>query len=469
MKSNFFLKEKLLIIFLFFHTFHALNSELYYDYPYYVTLSIGNIFFIHYEGIDIYDSSFNKINQIIQFSGDEEMTKEIFSKIKIKYDNECILSIINSKIYIFNNEGKFLYKSKNKIYNSINPNIQSYSITSIGLYNDTIKYAIGFFDDNIYLNMLLYSYNITENNNTLLNIERNAKFYYYKVTEYIRYTPDSKDLTCEYMLKYNSYIKGYSDVFTCFVFQFDSILTINFALSDNKLYYFSSLYSIYSESAFSGDYGPTFIKSEINNNRTLAFIWFHFYGKHSTYHTIFDPSSNKFESVHRISNCSSESYKTKINKDYKNNELILIYENNNTKEIKAEHLYNIDNINYKSISFEINAPCENIKGPEIFYYNYHHNKNNNYYIYYCFKNCSDESFKNDSYCLNLERKELIKKIIIYIVIAIFVIILLAISIFFLIRHLRRTEDEKFSNKMEQAKIDEMAMNDILTELIPNSN
>ena len=148
--------------------------------------------------------------------------------------------------------------------------------------------------------------------------------------------------------------------------------------------------------------------------------------------------------------------------------MILTYENNINKEIKDEHLYNINNINYKRISFEIKALCENIKGPAILYYNYHHNINNNYYIYYYFKNCSDESFKNDLYCLNLERKER-KKNIIYIIIAIFVIILLAIPIFFLIRHLRKTEEEKFSNKMEQAKKDEISMNDILTELIPNSN
>ena len=311
MNSILFIKEKLFPIFLFFHIFHIVNS-IFYDYPYYLTLSNDNIFFIHYTGIALYDSSFNKINQIIQFSGDEEMTEEIFSKIKIKNDNKYILSIINSKIYIFNNEGKFLYNSKDKIYNTRTKAIQSYSITPLGLYNDTYKYVIGFFDDDKYLNMLLYSYNITENNNTLLNIEKNAKYYYYKTLDWRRYSADSKDLTCEYMLKYNSNNKGYSDVFTCFVFQFDSILTINFALSDNKLYYFSSLYSIYSESAFSGDYEPTFIKSEINNNKTLAFIWLHFYGKHSTYFTTFDPSSNKFESVHRISNCSNESYKTKI-------------------------------------------------------------------------------------------------------------------------------------------------------------
>ena len=68
-----------------------------------------------------------------------------------------------------------MYKSEDKINN--NQIIQSYSLTSIGLYNDTYKNEIGFFDNNKYLNMLLYSYNITKNNNTLLNIETNGKYY----------------------------------------------------------------------------------------------------------------------------------------------------------------------------------------------------------------------------------------------------------------------------------------------------
>mgnify|MGYP006988967064 CR=1 FL=1 len=37
-----------------------------------------------------------------------------------------------------------------------------------------------------------------------------------------------------------------------------------------------------------GDFGQTFIKSETNYNRTLAFIWLHFAGKNRTYFTIFN-------------------------------------------------------------------------------------------------------------------------------------------------------------------------------------
>ena len=461
MNSILFFNEKLLIIFLSFHIIQSLNSTLYFDYPYYLTLSNDNIFFIHYKGIDIYDSSFNKINQIIQFSGEEEMTEENFSKIKIKYDNKYILSIINDKIYIFNNEGKFLYKSEDKINNT--QNIQCYALTSIGLYNDTLKYAIGFFDNKKCLNMLLYSYNITENNNTLLSIEINEYYYYSEILDNRRFSIYSRDLSCEYMSQYNSKYESYSNVFTCFFINGGTIGTLNYLLSHNRLFYFSSIYTIFAK-LNNGDDGETFIKSEINNNRTLAFIWFHFSGKHRTYFTIFNANSNTFEIPGGMSNCSSEIYKTKINKFPESNGLVLTYEING-KEIKAKHFNNIDNIKYNWSSFEINASCENINGPAIFYYN----NNKNYYIYYCFKNCSDEFYKNDSYCLNLERKRKIKKIIIYIIIAIIVIIILVISIFLLMRYFRKSNEQILAKKWEESQKDEKIMNDILTELLPNNN
>ena len=459
MNSILFLKDKLFIIFLSFHFIQSLNSTLYFDYPYYITLSNDNIFLIHYEGIDIYDSSFNKINQIIQFSGDEEMTKEIFSNIKIKYDNEYILSIINDKIYIFNNDGKFLYKSEDKINDT--QTIQSYAITSIGLYNDTYKYVIGFFDNLIYLNLLLYSYNITENNNTLLDINRFEKHYILKTGEYRRFTQRNKDLTCEYLSKYNSYSQGYYDVFTCFFFSLDSIATTNYQIYNNKLVHSNSISSIYSDND-NKDYGSIFIKSETNYNRTLAFISFHFAYKNKTYFTIFNISSNTMKNTFLSENCSIENYKTNIQKFPKSNGLALTYEKND--KIFASLYDNIDNYNGSKSSFEINASCENIKGPAIYY---HNNKKNTYFIYYCFKNCSDEFYKNDSYCLNLEKKQRLKKIIICIIIAVIFIILLVISIFIYKRYFKKTEEQRYSNKIEQAKKDEKIMNDILSELIPN--
>ena len=468
MNSILFLNEKLFIIFLFFHIFLTVNSSSF-DYPYYLTLSNNNIFIIHRAGIDIYDSSFNKIEQIIQFSGEEEMTEEIFEKIRIKYDNEYILSIINDKIYIFNNEGKFLYKEKERIYYL--HTIEKYSLTSIGLYNNEYKYVIGFFNFNTYLFLVLYSYNIKENTNNLVYAIRNEENYISEYNREKRFSIRHWDLSCEYT-KYSSDSKTYLNLLTCFFFTSSpigttsyksSIATTTYYISDNfKIEKVTKMPSITpcSMTFEDYDYGPNFIKSETNYNRTLAFVWFHFIGKNRTYFATFNTSSNTMENQSWIDNCSKEIYKTKINKFPKNKELALTYETNDTM-IRANVYYNIDNYNYNISYFELNASCENINGLAILYYN----NNQNYYIYYCFKNCSDEFYKNDSYCLNLERKQSSNNITIYIIIAVIVIILLIISIFIYIKYFRRTKEQIW----KQSKKDEKLMNDFLAELVPNDN
>ena len=208
--------------------------------------------------------------------------------------------------------------------------------------------------------------------------------------------------------------------------------------------------------------GPTFIKSETNYNRTLTFVWFHFINSHRTYFATFNITSNKIENLSWIDNCSSEWYKTKINKFPKNNELVLTYEVNNTI-IKADLYNNINRINFNKSSFELSISCESINGHAIFYYN----NNQNYYIYYCVKNCSDELYKNDTYCLNLLRKEESSNIIIYI--AVIFIILLVISIILYKRYTRKTEEELLAENWKQSQKNDNKMRDILTDLLPDNN
>ena len=459
------INEKLFLIFLFFHMYHLIKSTSF-DYPYYLTLSNNNIFLIHYEGIDIYDSSFNKIKQIIQFSGYEEMTEEIFTKIELKYDNDFILSIINDKIYIFNNEGYFLYKSEDKINNK--QTIKNYALITIGLYNDIYNYTIGYFDNNFYLNLFLYNYNITENNNILLNSNKDNRYIIndlvtYKYYDYYR---GNKGLSCEYMSKYNSYSnKEYYKLVCFFLRASNSISTTYYSIYNNTIILDNSFKSIVPEHPNVDEWDNTFIKSQISYNKSLAFIWFHLRSNNITLFTKFNLSSDKLDDPAYYSNSPSEIYKNKFNKIPKNKDISFARDFID-KEIKIS-LYNniISNKKYNISYFDLNISCENVNGPKISYYN----NNQDYYIYYCFKNCSDESFKNDSYCLNLEKKQKIKRIIICIVIAIIIIILLAISIFLIIRLFKKTKEQKFENQWKKSQKYDKAMNDILTELIPNNN
>ena len=339
-----------------------------------------------------------------------------------------------------------------------------------------------------YLNLQLYSYNIKENNTKLLNISRYNKYYISQDDENRQFTQNNKELSCEYMAKYNPNSNKYSNIFICFFSNTDVISTTNYYISNNNFIHTNSISSVFSKYMNNRDYGQTFIKSETNYNRTLAFIWFHFAGNNRTYFTTLNISSNTMEIPRRIDNCSNEFYKTKINKFPKSNELAITYEINN-KEIKAD-LYNNIDIKYNKSSFKLNVSCENITGPAISYYN----NNQSYYIYYCFKNYSDEIYKNDSeeiYKNDTEeiykndsdtheenknpnlpetnRNQSSNRIIIYIIIAAIVLILLAISVFLYIKFCRKTEEQKLANKLQKTKKDEKAINDIISNLIPDNN
>ena len=103
-------------LFILLQIIYKISSITSFDYPYSITLSNDNIFLIQKTGIDIYDKSLDLLNQIIKFSKEEEITEENFSKIAVKNNKKYILSIINDRMFIFNNnEGKLLYKSEEKI------------------------------------------------------------------------------------------------------------------------------------------------------------------------------------------------------------------------------------------------------------------------------------------------------------------------------------------------------------------
>ena len=147
--------------------FYKINSGNSFFYPYSITLTNDNIFLIQKTGIDIYNKSLNKLNQIIKFSKEEEINEENFAKIEVKNNKEYILSIINDKIFIFNYEGKLLYKGEEKIND--NQIIYSYSLTFIYTTKDACYYIIGYFDENFYLNLYLYRYDNKKNKIALLS------------------------------------------------------------------------------------------------------------------------------------------------------------------------------------------------------------------------------------------------------------------------------------------------------------
>ena len=177
--------------------FYKISSEKSFDYPYSITLANDNIFLIQKTGINIYDKSLNFLSHIIKFSKEEEITEENFAKIAIKNNKDYILSIINDKLFIFNNEGKLLYKSEEKINN--NQIIYSYSLTFMNITNNYFDYLLGYFDEENYLKLNLYRYDNQNNNITLLYNYRTNSYYQYQYDTY-HFKSENKLLSCEYML-----------------------------------------------------------------------------------------------------------------------------------------------------------------------------------------------------------------------------------------------------------------------------
>ena len=73
MKIN-FLELQIFTLIIILQSFYKISSLSSFDYPYSIILSNDNIFLIQKTGIDIYDISLNKLNQIFEFSGEDEIS-----------------------------------------------------------------------------------------------------------------------------------------------------------------------------------------------------------------------------------------------------------------------------------------------------------------------------------------------------------------------------------------------------------
>ena len=409
------IKFKFFLI-LLLQIFCEISSSASFDYPYSIILANDNILLIQKTGIDIYDKSLNKLYQIFEFSGQEEITEENFSKITIKYNKEYILSIINDKMFIFNNEGKLLYKSESKINN--NQIIYSYSLTFIDVKNNTCDYVIGYFDEESYLNLYLYRYD-NENNNIalLLNYTEQSKS-----DDNFELAYEQKLLTCEYMIMYSELmIPNYMNLLVCFYnsnatvgvmvynviydYYIDNVEIIQYlGLLENTL--FISTQNIDNSNNIIS------INSELNDNRNLAIVWWNFKGNNQTNYFIYDLSYMihlyKTSSLHNYNDIylySSKIPNTCINRDYEERINVFPYKDQFAFSCIIENeniqifLYNKTNL--MNNSYIINSFCENNNGLTKLYFN----DKKNYLIFSCFKNCSDKKYENDTDCLNEKENE----------------------------------------------------------------
>ena len=217
--------RKLLFIYIIYTIIIISNSSIIFNFPYSISLSNGNILIIHKYGITICDGLLsNIIEDIVIFNKDEEIKTELsLSKVTTANIDEYIISIINDKIYIFNDNGNLLYEDDKKILEQ-EESADYYTLVPIKKEGNYIFYFIGFIH-NASLYFLYYEYDYIEKTNFQLS-KRIGKHEY----NLIKYDIKNKGLSCQYMT-YNENI----NFLICFYLVANYDLTFDyFSINTNK-------------------------------------------------------------------------------------------------------------------------------------------------------------------------------------------------------------------------------------------
>ena len=227
------------------------------------------------------------------------------------------MGLINDKIYIFNSEGKIIFKNNTKIVSDQSPKYYTLACKDIQT-QEIIYYLIGYFDNLVQLNLLYYKYDSNLNKTILLSSKTYSQFELYKNSRNYYYPFQKRGLSCEYLYD-NDYKEYY---FTCF-------FVITYSTTEEIL--ISGFYSMSSgsiEKIYSGNYdflnynGIKFIKTVANFNKTLSLVCFVLENRFAKC-SIFDSYSSNFigEVTTLSKTCRSEIYGANIGFIYSNHYL----------------------------------------------------------------------------------------------------------------------------------------------------
>ena len=176
----------------------------------------GNILVVEKNGIFLCDSIMtNILRNEVNFTNETDKINSVadLSKVILKRQLGYIFCLVNYKLYMFDLEGKNLFISKSKLITTSSP--EYCTLCPLGFSNDLLYYAIGYFDNNIYLNLLLYKYDISNNKYNIL--VSSMKYRDFRIIgnygSYESYRFQNNGLSCEFM---KEYIYGTRSVFVCF-------------------------------------------------------------------------------------------------------------------------------------------------------------------------------------------------------------------------------------------------------------
>ena len=204
-----------------------------FNYPYALTLSDGNIFVIHQKGVTICNKHLTRIlKNVITFPEDEEINTEAsLSKITTAFQYGYIISIINDKIYIFDEYGTSIYIGTEKILSS-GETAEYYTLVPIKNETDYIHYIIGYVHNSL-LYFLYYKYNYSNKTNNLSTYLKEKMHDEYDASGYLRsFYIENKGLSCQYM-KNNRAINVLVCIFLT-VYNSKYYITIDFLLPEES-------------------------------------------------------------------------------------------------------------------------------------------------------------------------------------------------------------------------------------------
>ena len=355
--------NKIFFFYILFAFITSIICTLSFSYPNSVPLSDGNILIIHKLGITICNSNLSEIiTNVTNFTNDEILTLDSLSKITIEvsYENGYIFSIINDKIYIFDNYGNLKNQSENSIHSQ--KETSYYTLALMKIENGTYYYIIGFSCYNT-IYFLHYKFDIQNNeNNELIYCENGF------INSNII---NNKGLSCQYMIHKS---QGEEFLICAYIifFQDNYILHFQHYNIDNQIKENSNC----SDCQFAFE-NTTIIKSTINKNHTKALFCFNIYNgntKCMMYDVEMNEGKRYYIYEYSALECDNKYYGYKVN---------YYIETNNYDYFLFSCIHNNGNIIFAF--FEMNiafteeykySDCENIDGYSIIYLPI----NNNYYI-----------------------------------------------------------------------------------------
>ena len=362
--------ERILNIFILFILIELSQSFISFNYPYGLTLSNGNILVIHQKGISITNKYSTKIlKNVIIFSENEEITSETsLSKIATAFEYEYVISIINDKIYIFDENGTFLYNDTDKILSS-GETAEVYALVPIKKDNIYYHYVIGYIHNRL-LYFLYYKYEFSNKINSLITYRKGEKHKQYNsYRAYITsFYIENKALSCQYIKDADNYL-----ALVCFFVIIKSskynVVSDYFLIEEDGI----SMHEEFVPDYYEMNYNITCIKTAISPDLSKILV-----GMYSStgipYFFIYD---SYFQLQYRLlyfqnSHCRNQYHGLKVNYYKEKQEYIFSCIDDNGKILVEFFKSNLTNYNY---TFKY-SNCENIYGYSILFIN----NNQKYYI-----------------------------------------------------------------------------------------